>query len=243
MPQRALHVLELPAPFKVIALRQRHLGEDALLQFGDKPAKVATGNIDADDDAPLTHVATDLGRAVDDADVRQRFERHLRAVWRGKRQAADFLDRVTKALGQANCGIEAALPLVNLRRHAAANRRLYDIVHVADVESLAGNGLPVYVYGQILLAGDALDANIARTRHRTGDAGDLVGGLAQRIEVIAEYLYRNVGPHTGNHFVDPVGNRLRHRQLYARQRAQLFLDGRGNGVLRPALGPLRARLQ
>ncbi|KAG5718929.1 hypothetical protein E4T56_gene15007, partial [Termitomyces sp. T112] len=64
MAQRALHILELAAPFEVIAVGQLDLGIDLLLQLGHETAKVTALDVHADDDAALAHFAADLGRAV-----------------------------------------------------------------------------------------------------------------------------------------------------------------------------------
>ena len=48
-----------------------------------------------------------------------------------------------------------------------------------------------------------------------GHLADLAGHLLQLIEIVTENLDGDVGTDAGHHFVDAVGNRLRHDDLHA----------------------------
>ncbi len=76
----ALHVLELAAPLDEVARRQGHSLVHGSLQLGDIAAEISALHVDADDNAPLGHVAIDLCGPFEHADAGEVFKRNPRAV-------------------------------------------------------------------------------------------------------------------------------------------------------------------
>ena len=57
--------------------------------------------------------------------------------------------------------------------------------------------------------GDLLDLDVGGARDAAQDAGDLVGCLQQRLELVAEHLDRDVAAHAREQFVEAHLDRLR----------------------------------
>ena len=156
----------------------------------------------------------------------------------GDRDAADLGDAVAQALGQPHHRGEAPLALVDLGRALAADRRLDGIVDVGRVQSHARDRLPVDRDGEILLAGDPVDPEIAHAAHAGGDARDLVGLLTSG----SRDRRRRSSPRCRRVRRSPF--RRRGRRSAAPSRAarrgclELLADRRGDVVLRPAARPL-----
>ena len=87
---------------------------------------------------------------------------------------------------------------------------------------------------KVLLAGDLLDPQVARALDAGGDPSDRVGGLLQRVQIVAEDLDRDVGAHAGHHLVDPLRDRLGQCDRHARKHLELLADRVGDVLLRPS---------
>src|ERR1700751_986952 len=112
--QSALHILELPSPFDVVARWKRNLFPNFLLQFGDETAKIAIFHIDADDNPALAHVTIDLRRPFVHLDIREVLQRDLDATRRVEKYLPDFLHAIALIFRQAHDRLEAPLAFVDL---------------------------------------------------------------------------------------------------------------------------------
>ena len=86
------------------------------------------------------------------------------------------------------------------------------------------NRATIDIDGEGLLARQAVNPDISRTRNRLDDLGDLLGQALQLVEVIAEDFDRQLGAYTGQHFIDTLRNRLVHHNLNTRDVGQRFAD-------------------
>ena len=243
MPERTLHVLELPAPFEGIALGQRHIAGNRLLQLGHESAEVAVGDVDADHHPTLGQLAADLRRSLDHLDAGKPRQRHLSAAARGQHQIADRRDIAAKRLGQPDRCRKPPLSLIDLGRNLAADCHLDHFVDIADIESSTRDRLTIDPDLQVLLTIDPLDPDILRPADAGRNLRDLVGGNLELPQIVTEDLHRDISPNPGDHLIDTVRDRLRHHDLHTRQHREFLADRFGDGVLSPTGRPLIARLE
>ena len=91
--------------------------------------------------------------------------------------------------------------------------------------------------------GDLFDPDVGGARDAAQDAGDLVGCLQQRIELVAEHLHRDVAAHAREQLVEAHLDRLREFIGVAGQRLHGALDLRHQLVLgQMRVRPLLSRL-
>ena len=116
------------------------------------------------------------------------------------------------------------------------------VIDVGDVDAQTGDGLRSISMDRYCWP---LTRSIRRScaLQRLGHLADLAGHLLQLVEVVTEDLDGDIGTDAGHHFVDAVGNRLRHRRSARRAAPSVFAHGVLDVVLRPALGPFAARLE
>ena len=70
-------------------------------------------------------------------------------------------DTVAQMFREAHDGLEAALAFVDLGGGLAADRRLDDVVDIGGVEPVARDRLAIDGDVEVLLAGDAVDFDVA----------------------------------------------------------------------------------
>ena len=86
-------------------------------------------------------------------------------------------------------------------------------------------------------AGDLFDPDVGGARNAAQDAGDLVGRLQQRIELVAEHLNRDIAAHACEQLIEAHPDRLREFIGVAGQRLHRTFDLRHQLVL----GQMRVR--
>lgn len=91
---------------------------------------------------------------------------------------------------------------------SATDRDGNDIEHIADVKPVAGHGFLVQLDVQHWQSGRLFHLDVRSALNRTQYAGDLVGGISELLEVIAEYLDRDVTANAGDQLVETHLNGL-----------------------------------
>ena len=104
-------------------------------------------------------------------------------------------------------------------------------MNVRSVQSMSRDRLAVDGHGQVLLADDAIDLDIAGALDTLSDSRDLIGFIDQNVEIVAEHFDRDVGADAGDHLIHTVGDRLGHHHVDARHRCQAFTNLLGDIVL------------
>ncbi len=118
---------------------------------------------------------------------------------------------------QTHDGLEATLAFVDFGCALAGDSHLDRVIHVGCVEPVTCNGRAVDVDHEILLTADAVYARILRPPDGRCDLGDFLCLVHEGVKVVAENLHRDVCTYAGNHFVDAIGDRLRHYEIDSRQ--------------------------
>ena len=165
---RPLHVLELASPLVVVTGRQFHILFHTTPQLGYESPQIAISNVHPDVHPTPGHLAFDLGQSLSHLDARQAPNGDSLAVGRLHEDALDGAHAVPQPLRVTHHGLEAALTLVDIGRNDARNRGLHHVVHIADIEAVPCNRLPVDAGVQVVLASYAIDLDVSRPCNRAG---------------------------------------------------------------------------
>ena len=111
--------------------------------------------------------------------------------------------------GKAHSEAEDFHPFINLRRFFAADCHFHDILHVGDIDAVAGDLGAVDLDAEVGQAADLFHFDVRRSAHCAEDAGDGFAFLLQHVEIFAENLDADGGFDAADHFIDPHGDGLR----------------------------------
>ena len=250
-PQRRLFLrLERALELRGVALRPTRLGDDAA-DIGDDRGHVALAVAVAEHgDAPLRVLALDLVGTVAFLDRRQHAERHMP----GRRRDQEIAEPGGRAVlvGEAHDHVEAAVALDDLRHPPAVRQRLQRLVDRGRRHPVERRALVVQMDADLRDQDLLLDLQV----DQAGDAGEPFAHRlrqpAQRVEVFAVDLQRDLRPHAREHVVEPVRDRLpdidrnrQHREARTDFGVDFFLGPRrivrGRHPVRCCARPRRAR--
>src|SRR6202035_5319642 len=213
-----LKVAELADPFEVRAGRQLHLGVDLLLRFQHRAAKVAFAHRELDREITFLLFAVDVGRTRYQLDGCDLAQRHLRDAVRTLCTNPQILDG-SRALAvlrrQTNDDGEMAVAarLIEVAGAVAPDRGLDRGVDIARRKPVAGGARAVDIDLDGRLAERGENRKIGDPLHRRQHRFDLVGGVGERLQVVAEQLDRVLALHAGDGFGDIVLQILREVEL------------------------------
>ena len=184
----SLLALVFALPVDVVAGRQLDLCIDLLDRLFDGATKVAAANAVLDGDIALVAFAVNFGGAIalfDLAKLRQR------DAFTARREQADVFNRfflVPELLLIAQHQVIARLALQDLREGVAAHRGLDRILHVGDVDLVAGGLLAIHGDVQVRLAEHAKDPQVLDALNLAHGPGDFSGFIFEGFQVVAIYL-------------------------------------------------------
>ena len=165
MPKRSFHILELTAPFQGVARRQGDLRRNLGLKFVNKAPEIATMNVHADDDPAPSQFARDLRGPLSNLDAGNALEGNLRPPRCRQQQITNCLRVISEALGNANCSRKSPLAFVDIRHPLTPQSDFDEVIHIGDVNAMAGDCGPVNVDRQVLLTADLLDPHVTCARN------------------------------------------------------------------------------
>lgn len=125
------------------------------------------------------------------------------------REAFEHVDLAAQVVGKAHDEVEAAVALKDQPRLAASHRHRDHVLHVRDVEAIAGQGRAVRLHRHDGQALGLLDFGIGSAGDRLQRGQHTRGGLLHGREVIAVHLDRHVAAHAGDQLVEAHLDRLR----------------------------------
>src|ERR1035438_4352146 len=172
---RVVRAAQLRAARRLVALRDLSL--DAGLGLGDRADEVTPAHAELHRRVPAGVLPVDYRRSVDDLDVRELSERHLRAVGRRYGRLANGLEAQTVLRLPAHGQVEALLALVHHGLRLSADGGLDDRIDVAGVEAVARVDVAEGFWPESTAAGDVLvqGGYLVRTAATRGSTLALTG--------------------------------------------------------------------
>src|SRR5262249_1204278 len=164
---------------------QLHLRVDFAHGFFHGAAEIAAAHAVFERDVAVVPFARNLGCAIDHLDLAELRERDALA---GGREQPDLLDgflRIAIGLFVAGDKIVTALALQHLRDGIAADCGLDGVLHIGDVDSVAGGGATVHGEVEIGLADYAEHAEIGDSADAGEDSQNLVTQSLQLTQIRA----------------------------------------------------------
>ncbi len=209
-----------PDPLDARARGQLHLGGDLLLRFLDGAAKVAFTHREFDREIALLLFAVDVGRAGYQFDRRDLAERHLRDAVRTLRADPQILDgfralAVLRRQANDDRKMAVAAGLIEIAGAVASDRSFDRGIDIARRKAVAGGASAVDIDLDRGLAERGENREIGDPLHRRQHGFDLVGGIGERLQVIAVQLDGVLALHAGHRFRDVVLQVLREIELDA----------------------------
>ncbi len=133
--------------------------------------------------------------------------------------------------------IDTPVSLEHLAGCCSTDRDAQCLLHARHVEAVQGQALAIRYHAQRRQTRGLFGTDIGRARHPGDGSLDLFRERDQCVEIIAKHLYRQVGAHPGNEFVEAHLDGLGELVLVAR-------DGTGSGLeLRHQLCPGLVRVR
>ena len=175
----ARHVFVLPAPREAVTRGQGEFACQRRLRPGDPRADVHAVEIDVDPGVAAGVLALDRRRPLADGERGQLRQRHVRAG-RGRHEHAAQHGQVVAQFARVPQVDRIALqPLDRERDVAAADRRLDDVLDVADGQAVAGDLVAVDLEVEIVAADHALGEHAERAGLVAQDGFDPLADLLQ----------------------------------------------------------------
>ena len=205
-PARVLLRLERAFDRGEDALRQHSCGQFAP-DIGNEPRHVRGAiGIGEHDRAPLAVLAQDLIGAVAFPDLRDVADRHP-AIGRLKKQIAEPL-RGAPGVVEAHHDVETARAVHQLRDHPAVRQALEMLGHSLGLQAVERSTRVVDDDIELGNAHLLLDLQVCETRNARQTPPKGFRQHTQCIEVLAEELDGDLGPHAREHMVEPVRDGL-----------------------------------
>src|SRR5262249_32152056 len=205
--QRPLLVLEASTPHHLIALGEFHGSVDLLHRLRHEAAHVALAHAPLDRDAAEIGFPEDLGQALGLGDLGELDQRDALATGRTDRQIGQAGEWIT-ALSELHDDGEAPFSLEELRDRPPLGRRFDGVLHVLDVDAVAGGRLSVDDDLELRLTYETIVVEVGHASHAVEHARDLASLRLQHEDVGAEDLDGELAFHAGQRLVHVVFDRL-----------------------------------
>src|SRR5262249_36030215 len=248
---RVLEVAEFADPFQAIPRRQRHVFRNLSLRLEHRAAQIPPANAEFDGNIALLLFAVDERRATHQVDARDLAEGYLRDLVSDRildrdRQTTDRLYVLSIFWREPNDQREVPIAslLIEIARGLPADGGLNRRIDVTGRQPITCGGLAVDIDTQGRLAERGEDCEIGYTAYLAHRGFDLVRGLRQHDDVVADQLDRVLAFDAGYSFLDIVLDVLREVEVDAwKLRLQSFVDLLDELVLGHAPAPFLCRLE
>ena len=216
-------IFELAAPIQPAPRRERHLGRDLLLGVGDKRAEVAAADIGLHHNAAFAVFAADLVGAFGDLEPCHLSQGNvgrtvgagssgpqgggahrlatILLMWQGNAQRGQGVEILAQGLRQAHHQGEAPVAFKHQPRLPSAHGNRHHVLHIRDVQAIAGNGSAVNEHTQDGQARRLFDLHVRRARDTLEHLGNRRCSGLHGVKVIAVDFDGHVAAHAGNEFV------------------------------------------
>ena len=135
-------------------------------------------------------------------------QRNTTAIRQVNRQAMQLFEVRPRLIRKPYHQVEAPLSLQDLRDDLAAQRRLDDIVDVADRQPVVRQTLMIQLDAQLRDQLLLFDQRRREPRNGRDDRLDFFGGPTEHFQVVAGDLNGNLRRHPGQHVADQMPNGL-----------------------------------
>ena len=206
--------------------------------LGHEGTDVPVANVGLDGDKALIVFPGDLARPHHLLDGSQFLQGNALPGGVLDNELPDDIGPVARGLFKAHIDIKAADALEHLSGLAAAHGDAQGALHVADIEAITGNSLPVQRNAQLRRTADLVALNILSALHGAHHLFYSLCFLDQHIQVIAKQLGGQFGLGAGEQFIHSGSNGLGEVELRAGEIREFLAHGRIQAIQRLRALPL-----
>ena len=201
-------VLPLSRPCHIITRWQLKLLFQNLFGLCYKAAHIATTNVKIDQRTQQPSLTVDLRCTGRQLQLRHQRQGNLASLHTAHQNTPDRVNVITEVAQVSDADRKAVASFNRGGEHLTAESSLYDILNITHTDPVACCCLTINIDVQVVAAGNPFSHHISRSVDRLENCFSLNGKILQHIQVIAEYLYSEVSPHSGREHVDAVDYRL-----------------------------------